>query len=161
MATTKPTRSPRRAQLPAPNPSPLDRPRERSTSGIQGLPLGPYAEKATVYETLHALNRDFEQILAGYEKLRMMGLFRPDDAELFRIMIQETRTGANYDVLEVMHDVEQDDRALFGRLRSRWEKAHQDPLDLRIAARKLKEQIRKEAEKLAKRKRRGAGKKGA
>jgi hypothetical protein len=114
-----------------------------------------------VYEILHALNRDFKQILAGHEKLRMMGLFRPDDAELFRIMIQETRTGANYDVLEVMHDLEQDDWALFGRLRSRWEKAHQDPLDLRIAAKRMKEQIRKEAEKLAKRKRRGAGKKGA
>jgi hypothetical protein len=90
----------------------------------------------------------------------MMGLFRPDVAGLFRIMIQETRTGANYDVLEVMHEVEQDDWALFGRLRSRWEKAHQDPLALRIASRRMKEQLRKEAEK-AKRKRRGAGKKGA
>jgi hypothetical protein len=67
-------------------------------------------------------------------------------------MIQETRTGANYDVLEAMHDVEQDDWALFGRLRSRWEKTHQDPLDLRIAARRLKKQRRKEAKKKAERK---------
>ena len=152
MATTKPTRSPRSAQL---------HPASTRTTPPWERPLKHPLWKLPAYEALHALNRDFEQILAGYEKLRMMGLFRPDDAELFRIMIQETRTGANYDVLEVMHDVEQDDWALFGRLRSRWEKAHQDPLDLRIAAKRMKEQIRKEAEKIAKRKRRGAGKTGA
>ena len=162
MAIPKLTRSPRSAQLhPASTLSRITRPRQRDTPQRRGLPLQPYAEKLTVYETLHTLNRGFEQVLADLEKLEKLRLFRPDLSNIFRIMVQETRTHVSFELIEVMHEVEQEDWALFGRQRRRWEKKYEDPNDILLQAEHLKQQRRKEAEKKAKRKRRGAGKKGA
>ena len=161
MAITKLTRSPRSAQLhPASTLSRITRPRQRSTPSRRGLPLQPYAEKLTVYETLHTLNRGFEQVLADLEKLEKMQIFRPDLGNIFRVMVQETRTFANVEVVEVMQEVEQDDWALFGRLHRKWEKKYEGPNDILLAAKQLKEKRRKAAERKAKRQRRGAGKKG-
>src|SRR5712692_5918049 len=93
MAIPKLTRSPRSAQLRSTSTlSRITRPRQRDTPQRRGLPLQPYAEKLTVYETLHTLNRDFEQVLADLEKLEKMHLFRPDLGNIFRVMVQETRT---------------------------------------------------------------------
>src|SRR5712691_3925124 len=143
MATPKPTRSPRRAQLPA---LPLYR-----ISRAWQRPLKHPLWKLPVYETLHALNRDFEQVLADLEKLEKLRLFRPDLSNIFRIMVQETRTHVTFELIEVMHEVEQEDWALFGRQRRRWEKKYEDPDDILLQAKHLKQQRRKEAEKKAKR----------
>ena len=153
MATTKPTRSPRRAQLPAPPVSPLNRPRQRSTPSRRGLPLQPYAEKGIVYETLHALNRDFEQVLAGLATLDKLRLFRPDLSNIFWIRTQELRTHVTYEVLEVMHQVEPEDWAIYGRMHRQWEKKYDNrDDDILLQAKEIKEQRRKEAQKKANRK---------
>ena len=152
MATTKTTRSPRRAQLPAPPVSPLNRPRQRSTPSGRGLPLKPYAEKLVVYEALHALNRDFEQVLADLATLTKMRLFRPHLSKILWIRTQEIRTHVTFEVLEVMHEVEQEDWALFGRLHSRWQKKYEDPDEILLRAEEVKAERRKETEKKAKRK---------
>ena len=135
MATTKPTRSPQSAQL---YPSPRHRRRQRDTPARRGLPPQPYAEKPIVYETLHAFNRDIEQVLIHLDKLHEMRIFRPDVSNIFRIMIQETRCFANLDVHEVMQQVEQDDWAIFGRLHRQWEKKYEDPNDILLQAKQLK-----------------------
>src|SRR6266849_2056340 len=75
MATPKPTRSPRRAQLPA---LPLYR-----VSRAWQRPLKHPLWKLPVYETLHALNRDFEQVLADLEKLRKLGLSPPEGSTIY------------------------------------------------------------------------------
>jgi len=145
MATTKPTRSPRRAQLPAPPVSPLNRPRQRSTPSGRGLPLKPYAEKLVVYEALHALNRDFEQVLADLAKLQELGVFQHDRFTIFRIMVQETRAWANMVVAELLQMREEDDLGWFGRLHRRWEKKREDPNDALRDAKALIEKRRKAA----------------
>src|SRR5712692_4476618 len=156
MAITKLTRSPRSAQLhSASTLSRITRPRQSATPRKRRRPLKQHPEKLPIYETIHAMNRDFEQVLAGLEKLEKMGLFKPFLSNIFRIMVEETRTHANFELIEVMQEIEQDDWARFGRLRRQWEKTWEDPNDVLIEAERLKQQRRKEAEKKSKRHRRG------
>ena len=153
MATTKPTRSPRRAQLPA---LPLYR-----ISRAWQRPLKHPLWKLPAYETLHALNRDFEQVLAGLEKLRKLGLSPPEGSTIYQVMIQHMRANANAGLIEVLLERELDDGLRFDKLRRAWEKEMEDPDEILLRAEEVKEQRRKEAEKKAKRQQRGAGKKGA
>ena len=154
MAIPKLTRSPRSAQL-----HPASRPRKSSTPPKRGVLKHPLW-KLPVYETLHALNRDFEQILADLEKLRKLGMFLPECSTIYQVMIQDMRANANSGLLEVLTEREMKDWFRFGKLRRAWEKDLEDPNDILIEAENLKKQRQKEAEKKAKRQRRGAGKKG-
>src|SRR6266853_4354021 len=137
MAVLKPTRSPRRAQLP-PTPA-VSKMARRLPKPIERLP---------VYENLHALNRDFGQVLADLAKLQELGVFQRDRFTLFRLIVQETRAWANVAVVEVLQQREEDDWVNFGQMRDQWATKVEE-------ARRLKEQRRKAAQ----RKRRGAGSK--
>ena len=145
MAILKPTRSPRRAQLhPTPAVSKMAR---RLPKPVERLP---------VYENLHALNRDFGQVLADLAKLQELGVFQHDRFNIFRIMVQETRAWANMELAELLQMREEDDLGWFGRLHRRWEKKREDPNDVLREAKHLMEKRRKAAAK----KRRGAGSEG-
>ena len=131
MAVTKLTRSPRRAQLPA-----LPRKRRRLPKPVERLPL---------YENLHALNRDFEQVLADLARLQELGVFRRGLGNILRVVVQQTRAWANMNLAELLQMREQDDRAYFGRLHDRWEKKLKDPNDVLIEAARLMEKRRRAA----------------
>src|SRR6266404_5074981 len=138
MAITKPTRSPRRAQL-HPTPALLKM--------VRRLPKP--VERLAVYENLHALNRDFGQVLADLAKLQELGVFQRDRFTLFRLIVQETRAWANVAVVEVLQQREEDDWVNFGQMRDQWATKLEE-------ARRLKEKRRKAAaRKKAQRKRRG------
>jgi hypothetical protein len=141
MATTKPTRSPRRAQLHSRKPRRLMKPVER-------LP---------VYENLHALNRDFEQVLIDLARLQELGVFQRDLGYILSVVVKETRAWANFELAEILQLREQDAWAYFGRLHARWEKRLRDPNDVLIEAKLLLKKRRKAAGKKGGRKRRGAG----
>src|SRR6266852_8963874 len=100
MAVLKPTRSPRRAQLPA-----LPRKRRRLPKPVERLP---------VYENLHALNRDFGQVLADLARLQELGVFQHDRGSILRIVVQETRAWANMELAELLQMREEDDLGWFG-----------------------------------------------
>jgi hypothetical protein len=147
MATTKPTRSSRSAQLhPAPTLSRIARPLQR--------PLKHPLWKLPAYETLHALNRDFEQILADPEKLRKIRLSPPEGVTTYQVMIQDIRAQANIGLMEVLLEREMGDAFRFDQLKRKREKYLEDPTDILIEAENLKKQRQKEAEKKAKRKKR-------
>src|SRR6266478_54890 len=115
MAVLKPTRSPRRAQLhPTPALSRMARPRVRR--------LPKPVERLAVYENLHALNRDFGQVLADLARLQELGVFQHDRFNIFRIMVQETRAWVNMELAAVLQMQEEDDLGWFGRLHRRWKK---------------------------------------
>jgi len=99
------------------------------------------ARRLAVYETLYALNRDFEQVLAHFERLQELGMFQQQDlGDIFPVIVQETRAWANMELVEALRPREQDDWTHFNRL-------HTDVLN--------------EAELFLKKKRRkAAGKKG-
>src|ERR1700682_965625 len=123
MAVTKLTRSPRRAQL-------------HPTPASSGIALG----RLSVYENLHALNRDFEQVLADLARLQELGVFRRDRFTIFRLIVQETRAWANVEVVRVLQQREEDDCVNFGQLRDQWATKVQE-------AERLKGQRRKSAGK--------------
>jgi len=136
MATTKPTRSPRRAQLH----STSARTREAATKHLAaGLP---------VYENLYALNRDFEQVLVDLARLRELGMLQQRDlGNTFRLIVQEMRAWANLELVQELQPREQGDWAYSGEL-------------LNIAARFMEKKRRKAAGRKSQRKRRGAGSEG-
>src|SRR5258708_24860013 len=154
MAVLKPTRSPRRAQLhPTPTVSRMARPRVRR--------LPKPVERLAVYENIHALNRDFGEVLADLAKLQELGVFQRDLGSIIGVVVKETRAWANMELVELLQMREQDDWAYFGRLHRRWDKKWEDPNDILLEAKALMEKRRKAAaRKKGQRKRRGAGGKG-
>jgi hypothetical protein len=147
MATTKPTRSPRRAQLHSK--SGLPRKRYRLTKPVDRLP---------VYESLFALNRGFEEVLIALARLQELGAFQSDPERIISVVVKETRAWANLDIVEFLQMREQDAWAWYGRLHYRWEKRLKDPNDVLIEAKLLLEKRRKAAaRKKSKRQGRGAG----
>ena len=106
------------------------------------------AVRLAVYETLYALNRDFEQVLVHLARLQELGMFQPEDfGDLFPVIIQETRAWANMELVEALRPLEQDDWTHFNRL-------HLGVLD--EAERFHKKKRRKAAGKKGQRKRRRA-----
>jgi hypothetical protein len=105
---------------------------------MTGQSLKPPSQKLRVYEILHSLNQGFEQVLTDLRRLQEFPFFRREFLGEFRVMVEETRAWANFDMLETMHGRELDDWTRFGKLRHRWEKKYHDPDDVLIEADKLK-----------------------
>ena len=88
------------------------------------------AGRVLVYETLFALNRDFEQVLAHLARLRELGMFPQRDlGNVFPATIRETRAWVNMELMEALKPLEQDDLMHFNRLHrdvlnevARWQK---------------------------------------
>ena len=94
--------------------------------------------KLRVYEALHALNQGFEQVLTDLGRLEELG-FRGELLREFRVVVEETRAWANFELIETMQDREERDWARFGRLRYQQEKKLRDPHDVLIEAERLKQ----------------------
>src|SRR5260370_27901210 len=116
MAIHKPTRSPRRAQH-HPN-SALSRKPRRLMKPVDRLP---------VYENLHALNRDFEQVLTAFARLQELGVFNRHLANILRIVVQETRAWANFELAEILQLREHDDCTYFSRVHNLSDNKLRDP----------------------------------
>src|SRR6266852_2006923 len=104
-------------------------------------------QKLRAYETLFTLNQGFENVLADLQRLQRLPFFRPEFLREFQVMVEETRAGVNFELVEALHSREQDDWTRFGRLRQQWEKRYRDPNDVLIEAERLKKKIRKSAGK--------------
>jgi hypothetical protein len=100
--------------------------------------MKPASQKLQVYETLHTLND-------GLEKVG----FRRELLTEFRVVVEENRAWANFELTEAMHEREERDWVSFGRLRHQWEKKRRDPNDVLIEAERLKLKLRKAAKQRA------------
>ena len=117
-------------------------------------------ERLPVYENLHALNRDFEQVLNDIARLQELGVFQRDLGHILSVVVKETRAWANMERAEFLQMREQDAWAYFGRLHNRWEKKLRDPNDVLLEAKHLMEKRRAAAAgKKSKRQGRSAGSK--
>jgi len=105
-----------------------------------------------VYESLHALNHDFEGVLAELARLHEFGMFNQDLTNILRGFVKETRAWANFELLQILLLREQDDLARFRRLRKRWLKKLQDPNDVPIKAKRLPKKGQKASGKKGQRK---------
>ena len=71
------------------------------------------ATREPVYESLNALNHDFECVLAELARLHELGMFNRDLANILRIVVKETRAWANFELVEILLQREQDDWTRF------------------------------------------------
>src|SRR5712692_8143427 len=126
---------------------------------MRGRPMTHRATREPVYGRLEVMNHDFECVLAELARLHELGMFNRDLANILRTAVKETRAWANFELVEILQQREQDDWTRFGRMHRRWEKKLQDPNDVLIEAKLLMEKQRK-AGKKDKRKRGGAGSEG-
>jgi hypothetical protein len=141
MATTKTTRSPRRAQD---HPTPA---RARGAGRLRDL-----SGRLPVYEALYDLNRDFDHVLVDLARLQKLGMFhRRDLANIFRVIVLEIRAWVNLVLVEALQPRERKDFAHFVRLQN---------ATLNKAKRFLAKKRRKAAGKKGQRKRRRAKSEG-
>ncbi len=118
-------------------------------------------DRLPVYENLHFLNQDFQQVLNDIARLQELGVFQRDLGHIFSVVVKETRAWANVEMAEFLQMREQDAWAYFGRLHNRWEKRLRDPNDVLLEAKQLLEKRRQAAaRKKGQRKGRRAGSKG-
>ena len=148
MATTKPTRSPRRAQV-------------HSKSGLprKWYRLKKPVDRLPVYENLFALNRGFEEVLIALARLQELGAIERDFGHIFSIIVKKTRAEANMQIAEFLQEREQDAAAWYDRLRVWWERRMRDPNDVLREAKLLMAKRRAAARKKSKRQGRSAGSK--
>jgi hypothetical protein len=96
------------------------------------------SQKLEVYGALYSLNQGFEHVLRDLRRLREFPFLRPQLLDVLNVIVQETRAWANFEAIEVLQSLEQNDWAKYGRIHRRWEKKYQDPNDILIEAEKLK-----------------------
>jgi hypothetical protein len=107
------------------------------------------AGRLLVYESLYALNRDFEQVLAHLARLQEFGMFQHRDfGNVFPAIIQETRAWANMELVEALQPLEEDDCTHFHHL-------HIDTLNEEERWQKKERKERKKAGKKRRKKRGG------
>ena len=91
----------------------------RSRKGT--LAIKPKSGKLFIYEALFTLNQEFEQILETLERLEQLREFRPRLQRKFlrtcRVTVEETRAGANFELVHILQAIEERDWSRFGSLR--------------------------------------------
>jgi hypothetical protein len=105
-------------------------------------PKGP-TERALVYDALAAFNQGFAQILQNLSSLETLGLLEREVFTGLQVTLEETRAWANFEVIDMLHGLEESDWSRFGRLRRHWEKKFEDPRDVLLEAARLKKPRRK------------------
>jgi hypothetical protein len=109
--------------------------RQNSKNSVRAaLPENP--PKTMVYDALAVLNRDFDQVLGDLQRLEALCLFplrwQRKFLQVWRTTLEETRAWANFEVIEVLHQREEQEWASFGRIRQRSEKPSASPADVSV-----------------------------
>ena len=104
-------------------------------------------KKLHIYHSLYRLNLSFAAIVRRCRDLQEAQIFRPKFLRLFQGYAQELQAEINEELLEVLHDVELDDYARFGKIRDARDKELRDPDDVFIAARERREELRRQKKK--------------
>jgi hypothetical protein len=79
--------------------------------------------KTMVYDALATWNRDFDQVLEDLQRLEALRLFprrwRREFLKVWQAALGEIRAWANFEVLEVLHQTEEEEWTNFARRRRR------------------------------------------
>jgi hypothetical protein len=133
MAVTEVIRLIFRAQLELlPSPLTTGLPFEIPTDALYGISaegssrkavesMNGISEKFTVYRTLYTLNQGFEIILLACTRLESLGVLRDDQLRSCKLMTEELRALANYEVTEALTGREERDCVRLQNLRAEWE----------------------------------------
>ena len=94
-------------------------------------------QKLSIYEALHSLNRSFAQVLVDLRRFEAFPFFRRSTLHALAVIVEETQAWANFEIADVMHELELADWTRFSKLHRQWEKSHRDPNDVLLEAEKL------------------------
>ena len=101
-----------------------------NTKGSSNRTGSKNAPNMLVYEALATLNRDFEQTLRDLNQLEELCIFphrwQRKFVKTWRATLEETRAWASFEILEVLHRIEEREWVRFGRIRHRSEKQTAD-----------------------------------
>ena|ERR1700694_791125 len=74
-------------------------------------------QKIRIYRSLYMINTFFEDIAFHCRELERTGIFRPNQMLLHRGMVRETQANISHDIVDRMHEIEDQDWYLFGKAR--------------------------------------------
>ena len=78
-----------------------------------------------MYELLASVNRSFDEILVGLERIQKSSWFRERQLiQTVELAVRETQAWTTFEILEVLHERVEREWTRLGRLRSRREKQH-------------------------------------
>jgi hypothetical protein len=96
----------------------------------------PDRDKLELYQALCDLNRGFEDVSAALDRLARIAWLRKrlprEFLTAWRLTIAEARAWANFEVVEILRDYEEEVWARFGQLRHWLEKANEEKADRAI-----------------------------
>jgi hypothetical protein len=96
--------------------------------------LSKNTPKVLIYEALAVLNRHFEDVLLDLKGLAALGIFPNRWQRQFlkacRATLEEARAWANFELVEILHQMEERDWVAFARIRQRRENAGEDSGDV-------------------------------
>jgi molybdenum cofactor biosynthesis enzyme MoaA len=112
----------------------------------------PRVSKYTsIFEAITNLNRAFDQVLQGVERLKRMGFFRGEISNRIprscRLMLEELRGWAVSDMTIEITDTANDDWNRYGIQRYRFEQNTRDPEDVRRELERVKKRLDERAAK--------------
>lgn len=108
----------------------------------------PHPTKLRAYEAVHWLNRCFEATLLSLERLEQLGIFRLEYLNEYKVRIEHTRSEANEELIDTLHDREMEDSARFDRMERECENQRKDPDDVFFHARDRKEELKEQIREL-------------
>jgi len=80
--------------------------------------MGLHETKAEVYETWAVINRAFEQIISGLEKLQKIGVLTDDYVQDQNTLTNDLWARINTQIMANVGNREQDDRNHYGKMRA-------------------------------------------
>jgi hypothetical protein len=104
-------------------------------------------KKLLIYHTLYRLNLSFSNIVSRCRTLQEAGIWKSEDSGLYEGLAQELQSEINEALLGVMHDIEVDDWARFGKVSQAREERLRSPDDLILRANERKAEHRKKRER--------------
>ena len=118
----------------------------------------PLSKRVRIFEAIANLNRGFDRVLADVKLLTELGLFQykapTPFAETCRLTLEELRGWANFELTGALYQSAEEDWGRYGRLRLQWEEKHRDPIDVRLEAKRRKQNLQKAVDRKGSTKRR-------
>jgi len=111
---------------------------------MSGPAWRPQVQKLHIYEGIFKLNRAFHATLMCLEQLENLGFFRSEYLNACKIELEHTRASANDELVETLREYEQEEGGRFYRMQKEWDDQFKDSDDVFFAAKKRKEEIKKQ-----------------
>jgi len=115
---------------------------------MSGPAWRPQVQKLHIYEGIFKLNRAFHATLMCLEQLENLGFFRSEYLNACKIELEHTRASANDELVETLREYEQEEGGRFYRMQKEWDDQFTDSDDVFFAAKKRKEEIKKQVRNL-------------